>query len=191
MLTTMLSTGYAVAPNVMNITNLSRGFVKAQLHPIESDNRFQLVCFDLAGPFIPTTTRGNQHALIIVDHFTHWPEFVALPNMEAKTIAHAIHEEWCCCYGIPTRFHSDGANNVNGHVITELSKLLDADKTKSSRLHPQGDGMSASFVKVLKTCIQKQVDKHELDWDQFIQAAAFAVRSNTAYNTKVSPAEQC
>ena len=71
--------------------NPPKGFVKAQLHSIESDNRFQLVCFDLARPFIPTTTRGNQYALIIVDHFTHWPEFVALSNMEAKTIAHAIH----------------------------------------------------------------------------------------------------
>ena len=53
-------------------------YVRAPLQPIETARRFQLVCYDLAGPFLPATIRGNRYVLIIVDHFTHWPEFVAL-----------------------------------------------------------------------------------------------------------------
>ena len=46
--------------------------------------------------------------------------------------------------------HSDGAPNVDGHVACELCKFLGAGKTKSSRLHLQGDdGISESIVKVL------------------------------------------
>ena len=92
-------------------------YVKAPLQPIETNDRFQLVCYDLAGPFLPTTVRGNCYVLIIVDHFSHWPEFVALPNITAPTIATALFEHWCCRYGTPERFHSDGANNVHGEVL--------------------------------------------------------------------------
>ena len=58
--------------------------------------------------------------------------------------------------------HSDGASNVDSHVVHELCKLLGIGKTKSSCLHGQGDSMSESMVKVLKSCIQKQVDLHRM-----------------------------
>ena len=53
-----------------NSYNIPRpGYVKCKLQPIESDSRFQLVCYDLAGPFMPTSSRGNKYVIIIVDHF--------------------------------------------------------------------------------------------------------------------------
>ena len=164
-------------------------YVKAPLQPIHTRKRFELVCYDLAGPFLPVTVRGNKYALIIVDHFTHWPEFVALPNITAPTIATALVDQWCCRYGVPDRFHSDGASNVHGQVLKELCKHLGVQKSKSSRLHPQGDGMAESFVKQLKSCIQKQVEANGSDWDLYLHTTAFAIRSNVAYNTKHSPSE--
>ena len=148
-----------------------------------------MVCYDLAGPFPPVTSRGNRYAIIIVDHFSHWPEFHPLPDIDATTIARVLFDQWCCRYVIPDRFHSDGARNVHGYVIKELTRLIGVDKSKSSRLHPQGDGLSESFVKILKSCIKKHVEKHGSDWDLYIQSAAFAVRSNAAFNTKCTPAE--
>ena len=91
--------------------------------------------------------------------------------------------------GIPNRFHSDGANNVHGHVMRELCNYLGLDKSKSSRLHPQGDGTAEAFVKQLKLCIQKQVQLNGTDWDLNLQSAAFAIRSSTANSTQVTPAE--
>ena len=98
-------------------------------------------------------------------------------------------DQWCCMYGIPERFHSDGANNVHGHVIKELSKIIGADKSKSSRLHPQGDGTAEAFVKQMKSCIQKQVEHNADDWDLHLQSTAFAIRRSIANSTKFTPAE--
>ena len=148
-----------------------------------------MVCYDLAGPFMPKTERGNTHALIIVDHFSKWPEIVALPCTKAPTIAQAIFDNWVCRYGVPERLHSDGANNVNGEVMQQLSNLLGVDKSKSSRLHPQGDGISEAVVKIVKSVIRKHVDKYGRDWDLYLQSAAFAMRSNINSSTGVSPAE--
>ena len=44
----------------------------------------------------------------MVDHFSHWVELAALPNIRASTIATSLYEEWCCRYGMPERLHSDG-----------------------------------------------------------------------------------
>ena len=41
----------------------------------------------------------------------------------------------------------------------------------------------------MKSCIQKQVNAHESDWDLDLQTTAFAICNNTAYNTKFTPSE--
>ena len=135
------------------------GYVKAPLQPICTSIRLEIVCFDLAGPFIPKTPRGNQYALILVDHFSKWPEVVALSNTDAPTFARGIYDQWCCHYGLMKSLHSHGASDVNGNVIQELCKLLGVNKSHSSRLRPQGDGMTESMVKILK----KQVDNDRSD----------------------------
>ena len=88
-----------------------------------------------------------------------------------------------------SQLHSDGAQNVHGDVIKELCKLVGTVKSKSSRLHPQGDGMAESMVKILKNSARKQVDKFGKDWDSYLQPTAFAVRSNINSGTKHTPAE--
>ncbi len=40
------------------------GYHKEPLQPIQSTSRFELVCYDFAGPFLPVTSSGNQYALI-------------------------------------------------------------------------------------------------------------------------------
>ena len=52
-----------------------------------------------------------------------------------------------------SHLHSDGAQNVHSNIIKELRKLIGTVKSKSSRLHPQGDGMSEAMVKVMKNAV--------------------------------------
>ena len=85
--------------------------------------------------------QGNVYALIIVDHFTKWPEIFPLQDLTAPTIARTIFDQWCCRYGIMDRLHSDGVPNVHGEVMNELCKLISTVKSKTSRLHPQGGEM--------------------------------------------------
>ena len=66
------------------------GYVKAPLTPIITTNRFELVCYDLAGPFLPATIRSNRYVLIIADHFSHWPEFFPLPDINASPVLFLI-----------------------------------------------------------------------------------------------------
>ena len=165
------------------------GYLRGPLQPIKTDHVFQIVCFDIAGPFFPPSSRGNQYVLIIVDHFSNWTEFVPLKTIDAVSIARSLLDNWCCRYGVPERFHSDGASNVHGNVIHELCLLIGAGKSKSSRLHPQGDGQAEAFVKILKNCLIKHVEKNVLDWDLYLQSTAFAVRTSTSTSTGFAPCD--
>ena len=78
---------------------------------------------------------------------------------------------------------------MNGFVIDELCKLIDTTKSKSSRLHPQGDGLAESMVKVVKSCLRKQVDRYGKNWDLYLDATAFAIRTSINNSTKHTPAE--
>ena len=91
-----------------------KGYHKEPLQPIQFTERFELVFYDLAGPFLQETPSGNKYALIIVDHFSKWPEVIPLKTIDAPTIARAIYDQWICRNGLMKRHHSDGASNVHG-----------------------------------------------------------------------------
>ena len=167
----------------------TKGYHTDPLQPIYSSQRFELVCYDLAGPFIPISSHGNIYALILVDHFTKWPEVLPLPDSKATTIASAIYDHWICRYGLMQRSHRDGAQNVDGCVIHELCLILRIGKSKSSRLHPQGDGLSKAMAKIVKSCVQKHADTTGKDWDLHLQSSVYAIRTSLTKGTGFSTAE--
>ena len=168
----------------------SQGYVNIPLIPIETTSRFDMICYNLAGPFLPKTARGHVYALIIVNHFTEWPEIVPLPDCNASIIAQAIFDtDWVCRYGIMNRLHSDGAHNVDGEVMCQVSQLMGFCKSHSSQLHLQGDGLAEAMVNLLKSIIQKQVDQFGSNWDLYLQSAAFMIRSSVKRSTGVTPAQ--
>ena len=90
-----------------------------------------------------------------------------------------------------TRLHSDGTSNVHVSVMQEVAKILGIGKSKSSHLHPQGDGLSKAMVKQVTSCVQKQVDQYGCNWDLYLQSAVYAICSsvNNYNRTNVTPAE--
>ena len=56
-----------------------------------------------------------------------------------------------------------GGSNVDGEIMRQLSNLLEIEKSKSSRLHPDGDGISEATVKQIKAIIRKHVDYYGHD----------------------------
>ena len=164
-------------------------YVDRPLCPIETSDRFELVCYDIAGPFLPKNIRGNLYALIIVDHFTKWTEILPLKDVTAPAIAKAIFHQWICRYGVMSKLHSDGANNVHVEVIKELCAQMCTTKSKSSRLHPQGDGMAEATIKIVKSSIKKQVDEFGQDWDLYLHPTAFAIRTSINNSTRHTPGD--
>ena len=70
---------------------------------------FNQTGIDLMGPL--PLSNGNQHILLIGDHFTKWYEPVPFPDQTAHTTANALLQHWIWRFGYPYSNHSDQGRN--------------------------------------------------------------------------------
>ena len=67
---------------------------------------FEIVAVDIMRPF-PVNEKGNCYILMAEDYFTKWLEAWAIPNQEAKIVAHKLLEEMFLRFSLPDKLHSD------------------------------------------------------------------------------------
>lgn len=69
----------------------------------ESTEVFQQICCDIVGPK-PLTEARNKYVLSIVDHFSQYTEFVAIPDQSSETVAKALLYRFITKFGVgPTK----------------------------------------------------------------------------------------
>ena len=101
---------------------------------------WQKVAVDLVGP-MSETPRGNKWILVLTDHFTRWQDALALPDATAPVVAAALDERVFCYLGLPEQIHSDQGAQFESQLMTELCRLWNVDKTRTTPYHPQGNGV--------------------------------------------------
>ena len=84
--------------------------------------------------------RGNKFILVVTDYFTKWTESYPILNQEASTVAEKLVGEFICRFGVPREIHSDPGTNCESKVMSEVCKLLDIEKMRTTPQHPQSDG---------------------------------------------------
>ncbi|UYV61916.1 K02A2.6-like [Cordylochernes scorpioides] len=108
---------------------------------------FERIAIDVVGPF-PKSDLGNKYILVIMDYFTKWPVAVPIPDQEASTVSEALLQDWVS--------------------IFELCRRLGIEKTRTTPLHPQSDGMVERFNRTLTQHLTMFIDKNQRDWDQHL-----------------------
>jgi transposase InsO family protein len=156
------------------------------LHPQLYEQPFDTVGIDLLGPF-PLSKRGNLYVLTVVDGFTHWPEFIPLPDATAKTIARAFFEEIICRHGCPKRLLSDRGSQFLSTLIKEVCRLLDINQVYTSGYHPQTNGQTERIHRIISATLKIFVSKLQEDWDLYLPTCAFAYRSSKVEGLDHSP----
>ena len=139
---------------------------RAPLIPSYVGCPMECIALDLLGP-LPTTRHGNKHILVVCDYFTRWTEAYALPNKEAASVARTLVNEWVCQFGVPDSIHSDQGANFEGHLFTEVGKLLGIENTRTTPYHPQSDGLVERMNRTLLMMLSIQPQEEER-WDEFL-----------------------
>ena len=88
---------------------------------------------------------------------------------------------------MPGVIHSDQGKQFEGKVFTEMCKLLDIKKTRTTPYHPQSDGMVERFNKTLLTMLRSFVDENQDDWDELLPYVLMAYRAVEHETTCSSP----
>ena len=144
------------------------------------------VAIDLMGP-LNESERGNRQVLVVSDHFTKWTEAYALPDSTAETVARALVEEWVCRYGPPRFLHSDQGRQFESEVFQEMCRLLGLTKTRTTALHPEGNGQVERFNRTLGALLAIYVDEHRRNWDDHLPYILAAYRATRHSATKLTP----
>lgn len=133
------------------------------------------------------TKKGNKHILVACDYLTKWTEAWPIPDETAATCARALVQNWFCRYGVPLQLHSDAAAAFTGTLFTELSKLCDMEKTKTSGYHPRGDGLVERANRTIIHMLSIAANDHQDEWDEYVPHILAAYRSSKHASLKVTP----
>lgn len=164
-----------------------QGQSRAELQQFPVGEPMQRVGVDILGPF-PRTTQGNRFVLTAMDYFTKWPEAFALPDQEAETVANALVEGMFSRFGAPQSIHSDQGRNFESRVFSSMCERLGINKTRTTPLHPQSDGLVERFNRTLAEQLSILTSTHQQDWDTHLSLVLMAYRSATQDSTSCTPA---
>jgi hypothetical protein len=125
----------------------------------------------------------------MIDYFSKFAEVIPIPNQKAETIARTIFTEWISRYGAPHILHSDRGTNIdNSSIITELCKIFDMSKTRTTAYRPQCNGQTERIHRTLNTMLRCFLSDVE-EWDTLLPSCLLAYRSTIHASISVTPFE--
>ena len=92
--------------------------------------------------------------------------------------------EFISRFSVPMQLHSDQGRNFESIVFSKMCKLLRIDKTRTTALHPQSDGMVERFNRTLGNEMAIFVEKHQKNWDEQIPLLLLFYRTAVHESTK-------
>ena len=76
---------------------------------------------------------------------------------------------------------------MDGAVFRGLCKLIDAEKTRTTPYHPQGDRQVERLNKSLVKILSKLISDHRCDWLHFVPKAVLAYNTSVRESTLLTP----
>ncbi|CAI7733508.1 unnamed protein product [Closterium sp. NIES-54] len=149
-------------PCSRNRAVLERSKAELQSLPIGSIGyRWSL---DLAGE-LPLSRRGKQFILVMMEHTSKWIEVAALSRKTAASVAEAFVQQVLCRFGACGEVLTDQGTEFAGE-FEALLKEVGIVHRRTSRYHPQADGLTERMIQTLKKGLRKYCEEEERrDWD--------------------------
>ena len=148
------------------------------------------VAIDFMGPLTKTKPQnGNapkRYLMVIGDYFTKWIEAIPLENIEAKTVARALIDQFITRFGVPLFIHTDQGASFESKLFQEICQIMGIKKTRTTKARPQSDGMIERANRTILNMLAAFVSEHQRDWDEYIPLVMMAYRSSIQESTSTS-----
>ena len=160
--------------------------LRAPMKTYKVDCVMERVAMDKMGP-IPLSNRNNKYVLVIQDYFSKLVEAYLLPDQEAETVAQVFVEQFVSHWGVRMQIHTNQGSNFESKLFRELCTLLGIDKTRTTGLHPQSDGMVERYNATMEAMSATCVTKDQKNLDSLLPLQMMAYPSAEHDTTKYSP----
>ncbi|CAI7858069.1 unnamed protein product, partial [Closterium sp. NIES-53] len=142
----------------------------------------------LAGE-LPLSRGGKQYIVLMVEDVSNWLEVKAIPSKRSRHVAAAFKEQVISRFGACAEVLTDQGTEFQG----EFKKLLEETgitHRRTSRYHPQSDGLTERLVQTLKRGLRACGEKRKRDWDEELHwiAAGYRFGKRAKYLWVMMPA---
>jgi len=165
-----------------------RGTVKKQeeLQNMCVGAPWERVAIDVTGPH-PQSSKANKFMVTVLDHFTKYGFAFPVRAHDAVTVAKHLVERVLLVYGVPLQLLSDRGAEFEGSLMTEVCRLLEKDKIRTTSYKPSTNGALERVLRTLNTMLGKVVSENQRDWDTHIAYVLAAYNATEHSATGYSP----
>ena len=118
------------------------------------------LAIDVLGP-LPETDQGNRYILVVMDYFSKWVEAVAMPESAATVAYLLVTERLFAGLVVSCKFTlTKDACKFESVLFKEVCRLLHIEKTRTTPLHPQSNGMVERLNRSLEAMLSKFVQEN-------------------------------
>jgi transposase InsO family protein len=148
---------------------------------------FEFVGIDITQ--LPATGE-YQYILTIVDFFSRFLVMVPMIDQTAATVAKAFVENFALVYNCPKYLYSDLGRQFESELFSEMCKLLDISKLRTTPRHPASNGKTEINHKNIKLMLSHYVHKNQKNWPKLLKYVV-CVHNNKPHHSlnKYSPYE--
>jgi hypothetical protein len=130
--------------------------------------------------------KGTKYFFTVLDCFSHYPDAIPMPDMEAVTCANALWQ-WIKHHGTPEEIRSDRGLNLNlSEVFKELYKILKIRSKVNAAFSPQSNQVER-LHKWLGAALRLLFSEHDLEVDLAAELAMFIYRGTPNSVTGFTP----
>ena len=124
----------------------------------------ELVHIDYLTIEAPENSRSSKdiNILIITDHFTRYVQAHITSNQKVHVVAKTLWEHFFVHYGFPEKILPDQGCNFKSVLISELCKLAQIKKLRTTPYQPEGNGSCERFNRTLISMLGTLPDGHSL-----------------------------
>lgn len=128
---------------------------------------------------LPTSEKGNNYVLLVVDICTRFVFLRALVDKSAVSIANALFSLFCDI-GFPKIIQSDNGTEFVNYLMQIITNDLQVDHRLSTPYHPRTNGAVERQVSNLKSHIQKAIEGNPGKWDTYLSMTQLQMNTRTA-----------
>jgi hypothetical protein len=159
-----------------------------QLQPLPiPEDRWESIAMDFITD-LPCTPSGKDAILVFVDRLTRMVLFApCTKDIDALGTAKLLRTYVFCNHGLPRSIVSDRDPRFTSKVWQELMRLLGTRLDMSSAFHPQTDGLTERYNRVLEEYLRSYISSTYDDWDEWLPLAQFAINNSKQESLRATP----